>query len=322
MRLLVLAFLACSLATKAQRTIISVGNAPSLLIKTGTIFSADSLVLTPGADLTLSSNNIQVSPVAVNLAPIPGINRVYTLSGQIVYTGTIQVYYQLSELNGNTEASLQYTDSALSGAWLASSTSTVNTTSHFVQQIASARPFIGTTASSHPAVLALTLMSFSGAWKGDQAGLEWMISQSNEMAGFVVESSIDGANWKKIGEVAGSPGDGLYTYDFTDANPPSANMYYRIEILRVSGQTEYSRIIKLTKEEDNTIRLFVNNNTVTVLFTGAQPASIRLLNTLGQIVQINRTRRQEYIFYGLFPGIYFMQYERNGQMGSKGFLIR
>jgi hypothetical protein len=316
------ALLAGFLVSEAQTTVISVGGSPTLLIKSGTIFSADSLVLTPGADFTLSSNNIKVSPVAVNLAPRPSIDRVYYLGSQIVYTGTIQVYYQPSELNGNPEASLQYTDSALSSTWFASSTSTVNTTSHFVQQTASARPFIGVTASSQATTLALTLISFSGAWKGDQAGLEWVINQSDEMAGFVVESSINGTDWKKIGEVAGLPGNGLYTYDFTDTNPSSINMFYRIEVLRASGQVDYSPIVKLTKEEDNTFKLVASGNTVTVLFTGAQPASVRLINPLGQIIRIDRTSRPEYAFYGLFPGVYFMQYERNGQTGAKGFLIQ
>src|SRR5437868_3487488 len=101
MRLPILLFIALAgaLVGQAQSTVLSVGSTSALTIMSGTIFSADSLVLTPGANFTLSSNNIQVSPTAVNLVPAPSISRVYTLGSQVIFTGTIQLYYQPSELN-------------------------------------------------------------------------------------------------------------------------------------------------------------------------------------------------------------------------------
>src|SRR5579859_6187555 len=198
--------LAGAIPVNAQTTVLSVGSTSSLTIKNGTVFSADSLVLTPSSDLTLASNTIQVSPTAVAVSPVPGINRAYYLGSQVNFTGTIQLYYQLSELNSNPESALKYTDSAVGGSWLASASSTVNTTNHYVQQAAVARNFIGATASHQGTVLALSLISFSGAWQGDEAGLAWIIDQAGEIADFTIDRSSDGANWTDIGTVAGLPG--------------------------------------------------------------------------------------------------------------------
>ena len=309
-----------SLATRAQTTVLSVG-ATAMTVKSGTIFSADSLVLTPSSDLTLSSNNVQVSHAAVNVAPAAGINRVYTLGSQISFTGTIQLYYLPSELNSNPESSLLFTDSTAGGAWLASGTSTVNTTSHYVQQTAAALSFIGATASHQGITLALSLISFTAAWQGQQVGLTWVINQTQDKGSYAVERSTDGRNWSIIGTVTGEAGDGLYTYDFTDATPPAGAFFYRLEILDAAGLTSYSYILRMQKAQDDNIRLVALDKSVTVYFDGAQPTSIRIINAVGATMRIDRTSRQQYTFSGLPTGVYFVQYEINGNTGAKSFLI-
>jgi hypothetical protein len=312
--------LAGTLAVRSQ-TIFSVGSSSALTIKNGTIFDANGLVLTPGSDFTLSSNNVAKSSTAVTVSPAPGINRVYTWGSQITFTGTIQLYYQLSELNGNPESALQYTDSAIGGTWLASASSSVNTTSHYVQQSATARNFIGATASHQGTVLALSLISFTGAWDGDQAGLAWVINQSNEVADFTVDRSMDGITWTTIGAVNGQPGDGLKSYNFSDANPPAGTVLYRLELHRSSGQTFYSSIVKLQRGDDSRIRLVTQAKSVIVYFDGVQPAAVRVVNAGGVLMRVDMTSRPRYEFSGLAAGIYYLQYEGNGQTGVRSFLI-
>ena len=309
-----------SLATQAQTTVLSVG-ATSMTVKSGTVFSADSLVLTPSSDWTLASNKVQISHTAVNIAPAPGINRVYTLGSQISFTGTIQLYYLPSELNGNPESSLQFTDSALGGAWLASTTGTVNTTSHYVQQTAAALSFIGTTASHQGIILALSLISFTAAWHDQEIGLAWVINQAQDMGNYTVERSTDGVSWTAIGTVPGEPGNGLFTYGFTDDAPPPGAIFYRLEILDEAGQTSYSYILRMQKTPDNDIRLVALDRSVTIYFNGGMPTSVRIINAVGETMRIDRTSRQQYTFSGLPTGVYFVQYERNGNTGAKGFLI-
>jgi hypothetical protein len=298
-----------------------VGGSSSLFIKAGTILGADSLVLTPSSDLTLSSNTLTVSPTAVNLAPAPSINRVYNLTSQISFTGTIQLYYQPSELNGNPESALQYTDSSVGSSWLASPSSTVNTSLHYVQQTASARSLIGATASHQGTVLALSLISFTGAWQGGDVALSWTIDQTAESANYTVERSTNGVNWTAVGFVAGKSGDGLQVYQYTDAGVPAGALLYRLVISRTSGHNDYSNIVRLQHGSDGQMRLVANSQTVTAWFDGVLPSGVRVVNAAGVMVRVDMTSRPKYEFSGLSAGVYFLQYDINGSPGVRSFLI-
>lgn len=312
--------IACSIAAGAQ-VIFSVGSSSALTVKSGTIFSADSLVLTPSADWTMSSNNMQISHTAVNLSPAPGINRVYSIASQINFTGTIQLYYQPSELNGNPEGALQYTDTAVGSFWLASASSSVNTTSHYVQQTAVARNIIGATASHQGTVLALSLTAFSGAWQGDAASLSWMIDQAGEIADFTIQRSQNGTQWRDVGQVAGESGDGIKTYDFVDGSAPAGVVLYRLLVHRTSGQAFYSTIVKLQRTADDGLRLIAQGHSVIAYFTGDEPEAVRIFNAAGALVRADATGRWRYEFDGLMSGVYYLQYQVNGQPQVKGFVI-
>jgi hypothetical protein len=309
------------LTVSAQKQVLSVGNTSSLTIKAGTVFSADSLVLMPGADLTLSSNTIRESAAAVGIAPAPGIDRQYDFGSQITFTGTIQLYYQPSELNGNSESTLEYTDSAAGGSWLPEVTSTVNTSLHYVQLIASARAFIGATASGPVSALPITLVSFTGNWNETEPVLNWVADQTGGAVTFNIESSTDDATWNSIGTENSLNNNGLDNYQFGDPNPPARNMYYRIELIQPSGQSSYSNIVYLQKNGNGNVILVTGSNSVSVRFSGTVPAGIRLINVSGQVLRTDMTSKQEYDLYDLNPGIYFLQYDLNGHWAVREFVI-
>jgi hypothetical protein len=321
--LFIIAFMTAGFATNAQKVILSVGSSSLLTIKTGTIFSADSLVLVPGADFTLSSNVVQVSPVAVALLPIPSINRVYYLSSPVSFTGTIQLYYQPAELNGNIESTLEYTDSAMGGAWTAESTSTVNTSLHFVQFNAVSQSFIGATASGPIITLPLSLLSFNGNWSQEEPALECVVEQTNETVSFDVESCSDGLNWKEIGTVTGQNGNGMFTYQFVDPHPSSDNMYYRIKLVFASGHSTDSYIVNLQNGKvDDNVRIIPGASSVSVHFLGQRPSWVRIVNVPGQTLLSDVAPQQEYDLNGLLPGVYFLQYLLNGRSVVRKFLVQ
>src|ERR1700733_14543351 len=89
----------CSFTTWAQHNVFSAGSTETLTITSGTIFSADSLVLIPSGNFTIASTTLLETPVAVPGLPNNSITRVYYLNKLITFTGTVQIYYKLSELN-------------------------------------------------------------------------------------------------------------------------------------------------------------------------------------------------------------------------------
>jgi hypothetical protein len=310
------------LAVSAQKQVLSVGNTTSLTIKAGTIFSADSLVLTPGSDFTFSSNTIQESSNPVGFSPAAGINRQYDFGSQITFTGTIQLYYQPSELNGDAESTLEYTDSAAGGSWAPELTSTVNTSLHYVQFVASAQPFAAATASGPTIDLALSLISFTGNWNEAEPVLNWVVAQTGEAISFNIKSSVDGSTWNTIGTLNGLNNNGLDNYQFGDANPPAQTMYYRIELIQPPGQPSYSNIVRLQKMSNgNDVILVTRGNSLSVRFSGTMPGGIRLINVSGQVLRTDMTSKQEYDLYGLNAGVYFLQYELNSQWAVREFVI-
>jgi hypothetical protein len=98
---------AASLASGLQAQIITVSPGSDLTIKQGTIFSADSLILTPSADFTLSNLSLNKNASVINPLPKPYIARVYQFTNTTnPFSGAVQINYRDEELNGINESGL------------------------------------------------------------------------------------------------------------------------------------------------------------------------------------------------------------------------
>lgn len=308
----------------AQKTVFSVGTVTSMTVKTGTLFGADSLVLTPGADLLLSNNTLTETTTPVTIGANGTIKRVFYFSNQLTYTGLLQIYYNpATELNGNTEAGLVYIDSSAGGTWTKSTTSTVNTAANYVQQTLSSHSFLSASTTSTIVTLPLSLISFTGAWQGNSVPLQWSVEQINEGVDFSVYSSTDASSWQQIATVAGVPGNGLYTYDYTDFQPAGSPMYYRIALNEASGAVIYSNIVIVHRPgaSDPNLRLVADDHSVHVWFDNEEPAAIRIVSAAGALIHVDPASRVRYDVYGLMTGVYFLQYNVGNVWNTREFLI-
>jgi hypothetical protein len=200
--------------------------------------------------------------------------------------------------------------------------STVNTSLHYVQFVASAQPFVAATAAGPSIDLAISLISFTGNWNEAEPVLNWVVAQTGSAIIFNIESSVDGTTWNAIGAMNGQNNNGLDNYQFGDANPPAETMYYRIELIQPPEQPTYSNIVRLQKPVNgNKVILVTGSNSVFVHFSGMLPGGIRLINVSGQVLRTDMTGKQEYDLYGLNAGVYFLQYELNGQWAVREFVI-
>ena len=81
--------------------------ASGITIKSGTQVFIDSLVLTPSANYTISSNSLTVSYTATSGPGAASISRICTFSSPLTaYSGGVGMYYLTSQLNGNTGTNL------------------------------------------------------------------------------------------------------------------------------------------------------------------------------------------------------------------------
>jgi hypothetical protein len=270
----------------------------------------------------MSSNAILETPVPTPGYPVGSIDRVYYLNNPIVFTGTLQIYYRLSELNGNIESQLNYADSTIGSWWEVSSTGVVNTTSHYVQYPASSHSLIAATAAQAGEILLIKLVSFTGFWDLDHTNLSWTINQNQDSKEFTIESSQDNQGWKTISVIPGTQIPGEYNYGYNDYNGTFTTREYRIKITENSGQIIYSPIIDISREAaPNRVYVVSKPHGATLFFPDTQPKAVRIFNAAGQLIWQSNSSQNKYDVNGLFESVYFVQYYLNGIKGVRKFVI-
>ena len=113
--------------------VFSVGSSASLTIQSGTLFSADNLLLTPSSDFAIGNNSLSENTAVINAnQSSTTISEAFKfLNTTNSYNGTIQIKYSTSSLNGLTESTLQpYIHNGSS--WGIYNALTNNTSSHYV----------------------------------------------------------------------------------------------------------------------------------------------------------------------------------------------
>lgn len=108
-------------------------------------------------------------------------------------------------------------------------------------------------------VLPVELTTFTGRLSGENALLNWSTASEINNEGFIIEKSIDGQTFTKIGFVKGA-GDALVSndYEFLDRQFLE-NSYYRLQQIDFDGQVAFSEVVFLKKEK-KTIPFSVSPN--------------------------------------------------------------
>jgi len=80
--------------------------AEGITVLPGTTLSVDSLVLAPSSSLLLTATALSSTASAVSVNGYSSINKVYTFSSPVSFSGTTAIYYATPDLNSNPEPSL------------------------------------------------------------------------------------------------------------------------------------------------------------------------------------------------------------------------
>ncbi|MEP6646545.1 MAG: T9SS type A sorting domain-containing protein [Saprospiraceae bacterium] len=138
--------------------------------------------------------------------------------------------------------------------------------------------------------LPVTWLSFNATKEGSTSKLTWSTAQEFNNAGFVVENSIDGVHFEKIGEVtAGNSSEATHRYSFTDSKPFNGKNYYRIRQFDYDGNSDYSQIRTVSftgilfgvRVWPNPVNSTLN---IQVPLGENEKAALTLYNSTGQIV--------------------------------------
>lgn len=176
-------------------------------------------------------------------------------------------------------------------------TSTFNFTINGDAASAAADRFRIVITASGTGPLPVTYKTIKAYQQGKSIAVDWTVENEINIAKYDVEKSTDGANFKRIGTTtANGANGGSRNYDFLDVRPENGSNFYRILSYNESGALDYSNVVvvKIGKSATgigiypnpvtgSTIGLALNNMT-------AGDYSIRLINTLGQILMNKRIR--------------------------------
>jgi len=163
-------------------------------------------------------------------------------------------------------------------------------------------------------VLPVKLSSFTGEKQGTSAKLNWATSQEINAKTFVVERSIDGVNFKSLGNVAAHGNSSIPTgYSFVDALPVTGNNYYRLKLVDNDNKFEYSNVVKINFAKAFSVLISPNpaSDHVVVNVSGvSQSLILQLVNAAGKLIKTttlsNGTNRVS--LAGLPKGLYLLKF--------------
>ncbi len=136
--------------------------------------------------------------------------------------------------------------------------------------------------------LPVEFLSFDAIRSGPIVNLDWVTASEVDAKLFIVERSLDGTHYTAIGEVKAKNSPSGAVYEFTDANAPNANTYYRLRQVDFNSDYKYSVIRYVTFASISELTLVPNpaqDVLKIILSSGTSDvtnASVQLFNTLGQ----------------------------------------
>ena len=250
----------------------------------------DRLTLRPTlGDVNIDNRTLTLSPTAIIGDPTPSINRVYTFSNPLPFSGVVGILFFTNELNGNTESDLEvsFTNTSL-GTFEISTNSTNDLVLHHVYNTL-AQDLSSVTATSSSS-LPVTLVAFNVKKEGDNAQLAWSTSAETNSDYFEVQRSLNAKNWEVLGKVnAHGESSQLFSYNFADALPlRHGNNYYRLKMVDKDRTFAYSEIRQVTFDGNSIVATVFPNPTAEKLFikldNWSNVSSVQVVNLQGIVV--------------------------------------
>ncbi|MFK7972871.1 MAG: cytochrome c peroxidase [Bacteroidia bacterium] len=174
--------------------------------------------------------------------------------------------------------------------------------------------------------LPIELLSFSARPNNNQEiVLEWSTSFESNTDKFVLQRSLDGNLFEKIGEVdAMGESNTIQQYRFSDIKPYAGKSYYRFEQWDLDGKSSYSEIKIAHLNQSKSLRVYPNpidnNGKLRIESSSNLPLQIEICTMQGgQVFRDHATDNQYINLPKLAPGIYFYkignaEVERTGKL--------
>lgn len=278
-------------------------------IKQDTQVFIDSLTLKPSVDFSLVSQTLTISPTPIPGSP-PSIARVYNLTTPVNFVGVAGFFYRGTELNGNTESTLQLQHG--NANFVSTSGSTVNVGAHYISNTLPLTNFTSLTAAQENA-LPVTLIGFQAKRVENTTMLYWQTSEEKNSDHFEIQQSEDLRKWNVLGLMnAAKESSKQKDYSFPDIAERSGTQYYRLKMVDIDGSFAYSSIQSIKLASSGLISAYPNP-VVDKLLIGSKEAlaSVKVTDLAGRsFLELSKPKPgQEFSLKNYPAGAYLVKVE-------------
>jgi hypothetical protein len=180
-------------------------------------------------------------------------------------------------------------------------------------------------------VLPITLLSFTARETGESVTLDWATIMEESFEKFVVERSSNGIQFNGIAEIPGA-GKNIYDikteYNFNDSNPLAGFNYYRLKIVDIDQQFEYSplRAVKIQSSKKFWVHPNPSSGSINFYtnFDATQADRIVLIDQMGkELIEVPADNSGSVEVSGdIRPGIYLLKYFTRGAQYSSRVILK
>lgn len=134
------------------------------------------------------------------------------------------------------------------------------------------------------AALAANLNSFSAGAINNNINLRWSTSAGSTALSFELERSYDGIRFTNVSTItANSSSLNTKSYLYTDMGQFQSRIFYRLKTNNITGQPEYSRIIRLSQYSKSSFELQTNIVKDILNIEANESIIIQIVNSTGSL---------------------------------------
>jgi hypothetical protein len=164
--------------------------------------------------------------------------------------------------------------------------------------------------------LPLRLISFTGSKQNNGALLQWKTENEINTSHFEIQKSSDGNNSTTIATANANNRSGINNYSFTDAQPITANNFYRLKQIDFDGRFTYSSILKIQFIEKPVFTIYPNPAVNGLSISGATAGSVIYLYDAAGKQLLQRTINAQSLTISMdsyAKGMYLLTYTIDGE---------
>lgn len=166
----------------------------------------------------------------------------------------------------------------------------------------------------------------------NNALLQWQTASEFNNNRFEIERSADGINFQKVATVAaGTNGNVLQSYQFTDVNLPSGKNFYRIRQVDNDGKYSFSSVAFVTVSANGFSWILLPNPakdfTIVQFYNTASQAELSITDANGRIIKsyvipaVQNGLTERINLAGFARGIYIVSIKMNGYSEHKKLVV-